>query len=201
MYQFQAYAISVTLLAAIASPQTVRAETMRPDVASATGAVYTANNSTEANEVFAYRRAANGVLTYIGTYETGGRGSGGAIDPLQSQNSILLSSDHHFLFVVDSGSGDITVFEVLSDGGLHRLSRTPSHGGFPVSLAFWGNLLYVLNSGGAGNVSGFRVFPNGELHAIAGSTQLLSGPAPARIDGFQPGRYRAGCDRALDQPH
>ncbi len=53
----------------------------------------------------------------------------------------------------------------------------------PISVTNHGNLVYVLNAGGAGNISGFTLAPDGRLHTIPGSTQALSssaaGPAEA----------------------
>jgi 6-phosphogluconolactonase (cycloisomerase 2 family) len=50
------------------------------------------------------------------------------------------------------------------------------------------SLVFVVNAGGAGNISGFRLSEDGELSAIAGSTQPLSGAGtgPAQIE-FVPG--------------
>lgn len=192
--------VALTLLTTLAGFP-AHAATSTPAIADASGGVYTANNSTETNEVIAYRRADDGTLTYIATYETGGRGSGGAVDPLQSQNSILLSPDHHWLFVANSGTSDITVFEVNPDASLHLIGRTPSRGGFPVSLALYNNLLYVLNSGGAGDVSGFRVLANGSLQPIANSTQLLSAASAggSSIDFSPDGTVLAAAERLTNK--
>ncbi len=163
----------IATIAIFMAPLAARAAFTSP-VATPTGAVYAASNDVHRNTIAAYRRAADGTLTFIGLFSTGGRGSGGTVDPLQSQNSLLLSPDHHWLFAVNSGSGDISVFEVRSDGDLRLVDREASGGGFPVSLALSGNLMYVLNAGGAGNVTGFWVRHDGDLDPIPGSTQLLS---------------------------
>jgi 6-phosphogluconolactonase len=49
------------------------------------GAVYVMTNSADKNEVIAYERDGQGKLSYEASYDTGGRGSGGITDPLESQ--------------------------------------------------------------------------------------------------------------------
>lgn len=138
------------------------------------GAVYTMTNAANGNAVAAYTRSANGALTFEGLYPTGGRGSGGTIDPLQSQSSLLLSDDNSLLFAVNAGSGEISVFAVRPNGRLNLVEKFPCGGALPVSLAAKDSLLYVLNAGGNGNISGFQVRRNGRLAPLAGSTQPLS---------------------------
>src|SRR5215831_13178522 len=64
------------------------------------GAVFVMTNSVKKNEVIAYRRSADGTLREEGRFATGGRGSGGNNDPLESQGSLTLSRDHSLLFAV-----------------------------------------------------------------------------------------------------
>lgn len=45
-------------------------------------AVFVMTNDADANEIIAYERNANGTLRGAHHYQTGGRGSGGTIDPL-----------------------------------------------------------------------------------------------------------------------
>jgi 6-phosphogluconolactonase len=137
------------------------------------GAVYTATNGINSNEVWAYLRLPNGSLEFLDKYATGGRGSGGAIDPLQSQNSIVLGPNHRTLFTANSGSGDISEFLVGAGGDLSQIDRRPSGGGFPNAIAVHGDLVYVLNAGGAGNVTGFTM-RNGRLDRIPGGTHALT---------------------------
>ncbi len=188
--------LSLSLLAATTQRSTA-AVAPHPDIASSAGAVYVASNNATTNEVLAYKRGADGKLTYLATYLTGGRGSDGAIDPLQSQHSVLLSDDHRFLFVVNSGSGNISVFRVCTDGKLSLIEFRPSGGGFPVSLAVQGDLLYVLNSGGAGSICGFHIAANGDLDPIKGSLHLLSAPSAggASIDISPDGKELAATER------
>ena len=153
-----------------AAADTPFAPSSRADV----GAVYTMTNDPDGNTIFVYRRNTDGTLKFINAVPTGGRGSGGAIDPLQSQHSLLLSADHSRLFAVNPGTSNISVFSMNAAGGLTLTSCTPSGGGFPVALAEHGTLLYVLNAGGAGSVNGFRIRRNGHLVPIEGASHLLS---------------------------
>ena len=191
-----AYSLAMALLAGLALSPAASAQP-RPRVADASGAVYTASNGVTRNEIVAFRRSANGALSTLGAFATGGRGSGGAVDPLQSQHSLLLNEDHRFLFAVNSGSGEVSSLAVRNGGSLSLVDTAPSGGGFPVGLALYGNLLYVLNSGGAGSVSGFRVRSGGRLEPIPGSTRLLSAASAggSSIDFSPDGRTLAATER------
>src|SRR5271170_1045845 len=93
----------------LASPGLSNAQTGDSDNA---GAVFVMTNAVERNEVIAYRRASDGTLQEAGRFATGGRGSGGNNDPLESQGSLILSQDHSLLFAVNAGSGELSVFQV-----------------------------------------------------------------------------------------
>ena len=157
-----------------------------PDAASA-GAVYLESNAASGNQVLAYSRAADGSLTYLGSFDTGGKGSGIGLtvppDPLGSQNSIIVSPDGEWVFVVNAGSNEISSFAVTS-GGLSLADKVSSGGNYPVSLAYRDGLLYVLNAAGDGNITGFKVSPKGHLMPLAGSTRSLNAATPA--NGAQP---------------
>lgn len=136
------------------------------------GAVFVMTNAAAKNEIIAYNRAANGTLREVSSFETGGRGSGGLIDPLESQGSLLLNRSHSLLFAVNAGSGNISVFRV-DHARLALLDVVASGGSEPNALALYGDLLYVLNTGGSSGVAGFRVEEDG-LRSIARSTRFLS---------------------------
>ena len=140
------------------------------------GAVFVMTNAAENNQIDAYIRRADGSLQAAGEFSTGGNGSGGTVDPLHSQGSLLLSADHSLLFAVNAGSGTISSLAVHGSS-LALLDTEPSGGTFPSALAQVGKLVYVLNSGGRGNVSGFHVSPDGRLRPIENSTRDLSGAA------------------------
>jgi len=105
---------------------------------------------------------------------------------LGSQGGVVLGDDGHRLFAVNAGSNDVSVFTVGS-AGLSLASRAPSGGTLPISLTVHGNVLYVLNAGGDGNISGFTVGTNSGLTPIPSSTRSLSGSnvGPAQV-AFSP---------------
>ena len=137
------------------------------------GAVFVMTNAAHKNEVISYWRGSDGALQYAGRTFTGGRGSGGTTDPLQSQGSLTLTTDHSFLLAVNAGSGSISVFQVHG-AHLSLLDRAPSGGSSPVAVAEHNGVVYVLNAGGNDNVAGFWLEGNGHLRAIPGSIRLLS---------------------------
>lgn len=149
--------------------------------AHARGAVYTLTNSPAGNAVKVFERAAGGSLTPDGEVATGGAGTGGGLD---NQSAVVL--DGRRLFAVNAGSDSISAFEV-EEHGLELEETVPSGGDRPVSLTVHGDLLYVLNAGGSGNISGFEVSHDGELSPLAGSTRPLSGAGtdPAQVS-FDP---------------
>jgi len=137
------------------------------------GAVFVMTNAAEKNQVIAFKRNADGSLTEQAAFPTGGRGSGGVTDPLGSQGSLTLTQNLSFLLAVNAGSGDISVFQV-NGAKLLLVDRVPCGGSEPVAVAQRGDLVYVLNAGGASNVTGFRLEPNGKLKQIPDSTTFLS---------------------------
>jgi 6-phosphogluconolactonase (cycloisomerase 2 family) len=142
------------------------------EAAGAVGAVYTMTNAADGNEIAIFTRAADGTLTPAGTIPTDGLGSGGG---LGNQGALVLSESNRFLFAVNAGSNEISVFRVLRPQGLRLVNVVPSGGEMPISLTVHRRLLYVLNEGGGGNITGFRIRANGQLTPISNSTRPLSG--------------------------
>jgi len=149
-------------------------------------AVYTLTNQVAGNAVAVFDRAADGTLTAAGTIATGGTGTGGG---LGSQGAVAVSDDGRRLFAVNAGSNDVSVFSV-GPAGLSLASRTASGGTLPISLTVHGDVLYVLNAGGDGNISGFTVGTSGGLTPIHGSTRSFSGTnvGPAQVSFSPDGR-------------
>jgi 6-phosphogluconolactonase len=145
-------------------------------------AVYVQTNDAEKNEVVAYRRESDGSLSKLGSFETGGSGTGKP--HLPSQSSVVLSDDGAWLLVANGGSDTISLFAVGADG-IRLAHVVPSGGGTPTSVAVHGSLAYVANNADA-NVTGFMI-ESGKLVGIAGSTRMLSGEGadPAQIS-FSP---------------
>lgn len=160
------------------------------------GALFTMNNAASANYVIVFARGGNGRLTRVDSVATGGRGSGPhpvfGTDPLESQDAVILADRDRYLFVVNAGSSEVTSFRVRRSGRLVRVSTVSSGGQFPVSLAAYGDVLYVVNANAGGNISGFRIGSGGLLAPLAGSTRPLSGAAAP-----QPGSIRISTDGRL----
>ena len=162
------------------------------------GGLYLMTNSGEENAVRYFLKDETGELVHQGSYSTGGLGSGitdhSFFNPLGSQSSLILSPDQQWLFCVNAGSDEISVFRVGPEPEL--VDTAQSGGSFPVSLAFSRGVLYVLNAGGEANLTGFRVDRGGILSRIISSTRALdlefkeeppdTETTPAQI-GFSPG--------------
>jgi 6-phosphogluconolactonase len=135
-------------------------------------AVFVMTNNADRNEVLSFARAADGSLRWAGSFGTGGRGSGGNNDPLESQGSLRLSQDGLLLFAVNAGSGQLSVFRVLGTH-LALVQVVTVDGSEPVSVAQHGNLVYVLNAGGSSAVVGFSLH-DGRIERIPNSRTFLS---------------------------
>lgn len=150
------------------------------------GAVYVMTNDPEGNEIAAYSRNDKGLLEFLKKYPTDGLGSGGGLDPLASQGSLILSPSGRWLFAVNAGSDDISVFRTRH-GKLKLIGVFDSGGEFPVSLTIYHDLLYVLNAGGSSNpnITGFKVGHKGDLEPLHGSSRELT-PGGYHQVGFDP---------------
>jgi hypothetical protein len=146
------------------------------------GAVFISTNAATGNEVLMFCRAADGSLGPAVAFATGGLGNG--LSFVGNQGGVALTES--FLITVNTGSDDISLFAVQPDGLVLR-NRAPSGGQRPISLTVFRDLMYVLNAGGAGNITGFRIDPQGQLTHLAGSTRPLSSANadPAQV-GFSP---------------
>ena len=150
----------------------------------ASSAVFVQTDDTAGNHVVAYHRAADGTLTPAASYATGGRGgilAGSVVDHTASQGSLAYDPAHALLYAVNAGSDTITVFGVSGDR-LTRREVLGSGGSFPVSVAVHGDLVYVLNALGGGNVQGFKVLGS-FLAPLPGSRRDL-GLDPAETPQF-----------------
>ena len=134
------------------------------------GMVYTETNSARGNAVVAFQHAANGTLTESARVATGGLGSEGG---LGNQGALALGGNGRWIFAVNAGSDEISVLETRASG-LTLVGKVSSGGSRPISLTVHGDLLYVLNAGGTGNITGFAVTSAGALQPLAGSTRPLS---------------------------
>jgi 6-phosphogluconolactonase (cycloisomerase 2 family) len=131
--------------------------------------VFTMSN-TSPNEVLMYTRGSGGSLSLTTTAATGGNGTNVF---LASQGALAV--EEKALFAVNSKSDSISVLNI-SGSTLKLVGTVSSNGTQPVSLTYSNGVLYVLNSGGTGSISGFTFNKTtGSLTLIAGSTQPLSG--------------------------
>ncbi len=135
------------------------------------GAVYVLTNARNVNGVAIFSREPDGSLSSRETVATGGRGTGGLLD---AQGSLVLSQGNQWLFAVNALSNEISIFSVVEGDGLTLLDKVPSGGERPISLTVCEDLLYVLNSGGSGNITAFTIGPNGKLAQLAGSSRPVS---------------------------
>jgi 6-phosphogluconolactonase (cycloisomerase 2 family) len=158
-------AIAPASFAAVAAPTSV----------SDGGAVFVQTDDLQHNGIVAFTRDAEGHLVRVGEVLTGGQGGveqGVPLDALASQDSLTYDQAHRLLFAVNAGSNTVTSFRV-SGTRLTRLQTVPSGGVFPVSVSAGHDRIYVLNAGGSGNVTGYRITPTGLLTPIPGASRDL----------------------------
>lgn len=136
--------------------------------------VFVMSNNADHNEVIAYTHERDGRFLETGRYETAGRGSGGTNDPLQSQGSLTLNSDHQLLFAVNAGSGTLSTFVVGQQGRLLLADTVATGGSEPLAVASFQNRVYVLDGAGAGTVVGFRANEAGQLSRIPNASAFLT---------------------------
>ncbi|HEU4387866.1 MAG TPA: hypothetical protein VFV34_08720, partial [Blastocatellia bacterium] len=130
--------------------------------------VYTIMNPGGPNAIAAYEaNDETGELVFLGTYATGGLGTGRLVD---SQSPLIANPEGTLLFAVNPGSDDISAMAIRADGSLALInSPISSRGVEPASLTLRNNLLYVANKGDAVNpptYAGFRVEADGSLARI-----------------------------------
>ncbi len=150
------------------------------------GAAFAMTNRSEGNEIITYRRAADGALTRVGSVSTRGNGIGVDTD---TQGALRLSGDHRFLYAVNAGSDNVTVFSV--NGTQLTFLQKVYAGDQPLSLTIHDNLLYVLDGSVAGNgILGFVRGSDGRLRVLPDSFRELSSPiaVPGQVEFSPSGR-------------
>ena len=167
------------------------------------GRVYVMTNKADGNTIILLERSADGALTLKDEISTGGLGSGPGVlpsflppgpapNPLQSQDSLIVTEDRRFLLAVNAGSNDISVLAVIPLG-LKITDKAASGGVFPAILAEHQGMVYVVNEGeqpnpnmepnGLSTMKGFLLDRWGKLHAIPNSIRTIGalGSDPADI--------------------
>ena len=174
--------LALAIVAAALAPVTAAtaSASAAPSPSRVVGHVYIDdNNNSGVNTIGAFDRHADGTLTPMRgpPFVAGGLGTP---TTTISQGALQLSSDGHYLLAVDRGSNEISVLRIKRDGSLKRVGGGPvsSNGVNPVSIAVYGNLVYVANAGtptssGETNYTGFTLNPGGHLRPLAGSTVTL----------------------------
>jgi len=176
-----ALVLGIAAAGAVAVPASASASTGGAPVA---GHVYVNDNTKGTNTIGAFDRHADGTLTPLAgsPFPAGGAGTGAG---LAEQGAIQITLDGRFVIAVDAGSNQVSVLRIHPDGSLSLVSHgvVSSGGGLPDSVAVFGNLVYVANSGtGDANYTGFRLGFNGRLFPIPGSTVSLAfNAAPADV--------------------
>jgi len=152
-----------------ASASTTYAET----IGGGSTSVFVMTNDNVKNEILTYQRGFDGQFALRSRVATGGRGSGGQTDPLQSQGALTISGDHTLLFAVNSASGTVSSFHLLN-GVPVFIDQEYSDGAFPIAVTEHNGTVYVLNAGGSGAVVAFKADGLGRLHEIQNSSTFLS---------------------------
>jgi 6-phosphogluconolactonase len=106
--------------------------------------VYTLSNNIDNNEVIAFQRDSVGNMAATGRFATGGKGTGGG---LGNQGALEISQDGNYLFAVNPGSNEVSVFSIKKGGELTLLDRAFDQGLTPVSVTVDHNRVFVVNAG------------------------------------------------------
>ena len=133
-------------------------------------ALFVQTGGSAANQIVVYNRTLGGTLHLAATYVTGGKGR---VDgPLASQGSLVCADQQRVLLAVNAGSDTVSVFRIVRGNRLKLRQVIGSGGTFPVGIAVHGNLVYVLNAGGAGTLRGYRL-SGAHLRRIVASNRSL----------------------------
>jgi len=134
------------------------------------------------NDVTAFSIGATGLLTLLPP-------SGGHANPISTRGTIprgiAISPNASFLYVANSGSNDVTVFQVGTNGLLTLVPATASNpnpisvgGTTPNALLISQNGRFLYSANGGGNVTAFSIGGDGLLTLVPSSAGNLN-PAPA----------------------
>ncbi|HSU16354.1 lactonase family protein [Longimicrobium sp.] len=148
------------------------------------------------NEVVMYIRNVSNSVGTGRAFSTRGAGTGAS---LGSQGALAVSGDGTWLMAANAASNDVSVFQIHQDT-LEFVGKTPSGGTRPVSIASRGALVYVLNAGGGGNVTGFQLTASGLVPL--GFSQPLSGaadPQPAQVQFSPDGTLLVVTEKATNR--
>lgn len=165
------------------------------DYAGAT--LYTQSNDASQNAIYSYQLDSWGQMVNQQTFATGGKGAGAG---LGNQGALALSHDHKFLFAINAGSNDISVFRV-GKNRLTLLDTALESGITPVSITVHDNIVYVVNRGDD-SIFGFRFDrKRGKLIPLKNSYRKLpdTDAAPAQIHFDQDGDALVVTEKAANK--
>jgi len=113
----------------------------------------------------------------------------------------VLSDDLRWVLAVNAGSNEVSVLQNKLLRGLRLRDTVASGGTLPVSITIHRDIVYVLNAGGSGNITGFHLSHNGRLTPLAGSTRPLSSSAAgaAQVEFSPDGRVLVVTEKATNQ--
>lgn len=191
---------SILSAAAVATAATLGATTASAQTFD--GAVYVMTNEFSGNNIVAYGREANGMLTPVGVYPTGGDGAafdgGEGLDPLISAYALYMTPNNSHVLAVNAGSNTLSVFVVNPDMSLTLTDTQPTRGTGPNSIAFYNGLIYVTNIDGdgvfngepdqEGSLFGFRLLADNTLRAMPQSLRQLDN-RPSCVQFTPDGRF------------
>ena len=148
------------------------------------------------NSIVAYGQAANGTLSLIGNYPTGGNGGdfdgGEGLDPLISAYAITKTLDNRFVLAVNAGSNTITSMAVGEDFSLTAVDTESTLDVGPNSIAYVpsrrfgiSGMVYVSNisrqefvdqgePAQQGSIVGYWLLDDGTLQPIVDSRRELA---------------------------
>jgi 6-phosphogluconolactonase (cycloisomerase 2 family) len=121
------------------------------------GAVFVQNDALTGNQVYAYHRGADGALTQVAGYATGGVGGrldGAGVDFTASQGALAADRANDELYAVNAGSDSLSVFGVRGDR-LTLRQVVGTEGTFPVSVTAHDDRVFVLNARHGGSIQGY----------------------------------------------
>ena len=176
---FRLTAISLCIISCL--PAFAESDNSNDDSNIPSETVYTLSNATAGNEVLAFQRFKDGHMEAAGHFATEGKGTQPA-SGLGSQGALAFSDNKRYLFTVNAGSNDISVFRI-DDGQPVLVDRAFDQGVRPVSVTVSHNLVYVVNSGDD-SIFGFEFDPStGKLKPLVDSYRNLSsvGVGPGEI--------------------
>lgn len=163
------------------------------------GAVYAMSNRADGNTVVAYGRAADGTLTQLGEFATGGLGAafdgGEGLDPLISAYALIPTEDEKYLLAVNAGSNSVSVLRVEDDYSLTLTDIARSGGVGPNSLTVNGDLVVVSNIDADGVFNG-EPDQEGSLNTflLTDSGELLTSSQAVRVLENRPSAVRFSPD-------